>query len=105
VYQRVTVRLDRLQLAWCDALGELHGWSRTAVIREGILYLAAKESARLQRTRRVELLGQIAREQQLDPVANYWRARDERERAVRDVGPQRPCFLDPSVDPSWRVAP
>lgn len=68
---RVQVRLDGVQAAWLDALADLHGVTRSAILREALLYLSARESARVARTRRYALLGEIAKAERWDPVTDY----------------------------------
>jgi hypothetical protein len=67
----VAVRLDAVQAAWLDALAELHGVRRPAVLRESLRYFAARESERVQRTKRYALIAEVARAERWDPVSDY----------------------------------
>jgi metal-responsive CopG/Arc/MetJ family transcriptional regulator len=73
---RVTVQLDAVQLAWLDALADLHGCSRAAVLREALRYLSARESVRVERTRHYARIGLIARAERFDPISDYLAGRE-----------------------------
>jgi hypothetical protein len=69
--RRVVVSLDGVQSAWLDALAELHSTTPQAVLREALRYLAAREHARVLRTRRHEAIRLAARAEHFDPVSDY----------------------------------
>jgi hypothetical protein len=68
---RVTVRLDGVQLAWLDAIADLHSCSRAAVLREALRYFSARESTRIARTRHYKVIGLRARAERFDPITDY----------------------------------
>jgi len=72
----VTVRLDGVQLAWLDAIADVHGATRADVLREALQYFAAKEHARVARTRRYEVIKLISRAERWDPITSYLCGRD-----------------------------
>jgi metal-responsive CopG/Arc/MetJ family transcriptional regulator len=74
--QAVTVRLDRVQLAWLDALADVHDCTRAAVLREALRYFIARESVRIQRTRHYAIIGLISRSERWDPVSDYLAGRE-----------------------------
>ena len=67
----VSVRLDELQLAWLDAIAELHNCTRGQVVRAALVYFVAKESSRARRTRHYAVVQAIARAEQWDPISDY----------------------------------
>ena len=67
----VTVRLDAVQLAWLDALADVHECSRAAVLREALRYFSARESVRIARTRHYAIIGLLARAERWDPISDY----------------------------------
>jgi hypothetical protein len=67
----VTVRLDGVQLAWVDAIADVHKCSRAAVLREALRYFSARESDRIARTRHYAVIGLIARAERWDPITDY----------------------------------
>jgi predicted transcriptional regulator len=67
----VTVRLDGVQLAWLDALADLHSCTRAAVLRESLRYFTARESVRIERTARYAAIQLAARAERWDPISDY----------------------------------
>jgi metal-responsive CopG/Arc/MetJ family transcriptional regulator len=68
---RVSVRLDVVQLAWLDAIADLHGSTRAGVLRESLRYFIAREADRVQRTRHYAVIATIARAERWDPISDY----------------------------------
>jgi len=60
-----------VQGAWLDALADLHGVTRPAVMREALRYFAVRESERIERSRRYAAIREIARAERFDPVTDY----------------------------------
>jgi hypothetical protein len=73
---RVTVRLDGVQTAWVVALADLRGCTQADVLREAVTYLAARESARISRTRYYAAIALAARAAAWDPVTDYLAGRE-----------------------------
>lgn len=69
--RRVSVQLDAVQSAWLDALADLRGCSRAAVLRDALTYLSARESVSVQRTRHYAVIALIARAERFDPISDY----------------------------------
>jgi hypothetical protein len=69
--RRVTVQLDAVQAAWLRALADLNNCSRAAVLREALTYLAARESARVSRTRYYRAIALAAATSRWDPISDY----------------------------------
>jgi predicted transcriptional regulator len=69
--RRVTVQLDPVQIAWLDALAELHKCSRAAILREALSWYSARESARVSRTRYYTAIALAARASKWDPISDY----------------------------------
>jgi Arc/MetJ-type ribon-helix-helix transcriptional regulator len=69
--ERVSVRLDALQVAWLDALAAVHNVSRSDVLRLALSYLSARESARIARTRHYDAVALAARAQRWDPISDF----------------------------------
>lgn len=69
--QRLTVRLTPVQAAWVDAIADTRGTSRSAVVRDALTGLAARETVRVQRTRHYRLIGLLARQEHWNPVDEY----------------------------------
>jgi hypothetical protein len=67
----VTVRLDRVQLAWLDAIAQVHSCTRAAVLREALRYFTARESGRIERTRHYAVVALVARAERWDPITDY----------------------------------
>lgn len=65
---KIVVSLDPVQEAWLDALAELHGTTKSAVLREALLYFAAREAVRLDRNRRIAAVARAHREY---PINDY----------------------------------
>jgi Arc/MetJ-type ribon-helix-helix transcriptional regulator len=60
-----------VQLAWLEALVELHGSTRSGVMRESLRYLVARETVRLERTERYRAVQLAARAARWDPISDY----------------------------------
>jgi hypothetical protein len=60
---RVTVVLDDVQFAWLEALSGLHDCGHSAVLREALSYLSARELSRLEREIRTWEIRLAQREQ------------------------------------------
>lgn len=73
---RLTVRLDPVQAAWVTGLAELHGCTQADVMREALRYLAARESARIGRTRYYAVIALAARASAWDPISDYLAGRE-----------------------------
>ena len=58
-------------IAWLDAIADLHGCTRSAVLREALRYLSARESERVARTHRYAIIALAARAERWDPVTDY----------------------------------
>jgi hypothetical protein len=62
------VQLTALEDAWLTAVADVRGVSRPAAVREAISWLAARETARVSRTRHYRVIGYIARQEIWNPV-------------------------------------
>jgi hypothetical protein len=60
-----------VQAAWLRALADLNNCSRAAVLREALTYLAARESARVSRTRYYRAIALAAAASRWDPISDY----------------------------------
>ena len=67
----MTVQLDAVQSAWLDALAELHGCRRPAVMREALSWFVAREYSRMQRNHRLAVVRLALRAQRFDPITDY----------------------------------
>ena len=71
VARAVSIRLSALELAWLDAVADLRGETRSAVMREAVTWLAARESELLRRRRRYRLIAALASAEQTNPVDDF----------------------------------
>jgi hypothetical protein len=71
IARRETVGLDAVQAAWLDAVADLWGCSRAAVLREALRYLAARETVRVARSRHYALIGELSRAERFDPIGDF----------------------------------
>jgi len=69
--RRVSVTVDAVQSAWLDALADLHGCTGQDVLREALRYFAARESARVSRTRHYRAIAVAAQAERSDPIGDY----------------------------------
>lgn len=68
---RLSVTLDATQTAWLDALADLHGCSRQAVLRQALSYLSARESVRIARTRHYAAIAAALDAERFDPIGDF----------------------------------
>jgi Arc/MetJ-type ribon-helix-helix transcriptional regulator len=83
---RITVRLPPALDAWLTAVADVRQTNRADVVREAISWVAARESARVARTRHYRVIGLLAAQEAWNPVEDYLRASDELARDEYDVG-------------------
>jgi hypothetical protein len=69
--RRVTVTLDPTQAAWLEALAAFHKCSRAQILREGLSWYAARETASISRTRYYRAMAVIEKATAWDPVSDY----------------------------------
>ena len=67
----VTVELDGVQMAWLEAIADLHGSSREDILREALRWYSARESDRVSRTKRYQAIALAARAEAWDPVSDH----------------------------------
>jgi hypothetical protein len=81
---RVVVTFDAVQAQWLDALAELNGASRQDVLRQALLYLAAREHTRVTRSNRLAAIAAAHREHGGDRGGlDYFSARSRSRRNAR----------------------